>query len=172
MLGLTIRDDLSWKTNSELLAKKAYKRMIILKNLFSFNVPIPDLIEIYILYIRSVVEQSAVVWHSSLTKAEQNDLERIQKVALRIILKEQYSSYADALDITGLDTLKARRAKLCLNFANKCVKSDLTNDMFPLNAADVNTRNPEKFHVGYARTERLAQSAFPYMARLLNANVK
>ena len=104
LLGLTIRDDLSWKTNSELLAKKAYKRMIILKNLFSFNVPISDLIEIYILYIRSVVEQSAVVWHSSLTKAEQNDLERVQKVALRIILKEQYSSYLDALDITGLDT--------------------------------------------------------------------
>jgi hypothetical protein len=53
LLGLTIRDDLSWKANAENLSKRAYKRMIIIKNLFPFNVPTVDLIEIYILYIRS-----------------------------------------------------------------------------------------------------------------------
>ena len=46
LLGLTIRDDLSWKANTENLSKRAYKRMIIIKNLFPFNVPIVDLIEI------------------------------------------------------------------------------------------------------------------------------
>jgi hypothetical protein len=172
LLGLTVRDDLSWKTNTENLAKKAYKRMIILKNLFSFNVPIVDLVEIYTLYIRSVVEQCAVVWHSSLKTGEQVDLERVQKVALRVILKENYTSYSEALELTGLETLKARRKKLCLNFAKKCLKSEATRDIFPLNQTNVDTRRPEKYNVSYARTDRLAKSAIPYMARLLNANVK
>ena len=128
--------------------------------------------EIYILYIRSVVEQSAVVWNSSLTKGEQRDLERTQKVALKIILKDGYTSYEEALKLTDLDTLSARRAKLCLNFAKKCTKKDLTSQMFPLNEHIVNRRHGEKYQVTVAKTNRLAGSAIPYMQRLLNANCR
>ena len=92
LLGLFISDDLSWKTNTAYLIKRAYSRMIILKNLFSFGVSLHDLVEIYKLYVRSVVEQSVVVWHSSITCGEDLELERVQKVALRIILKEKFYS--------------------------------------------------------------------------------
>ena len=119
LLGLKLRDDLSWKSNTEMLTKKAYMRMIILKRLIKFSVPIEELIQIYILYIRSVVEQYATVWHSSITSGEKNDIERIQKVALKIIFGSSYTTYMDALNWTGLDTLHARRTKLCLNFAKK-----------------------------------------------------
>ena len=80
---------------------------------------------IYVLYIRSVLEQSAVVWSSSISKGEQldKDIERVQKCALRAILKEDYISYEDALITCNLDTLKARRNQLCLSFAIKCTKS-------------------------------------------------
>ena len=64
-----------------------------------------------------MVEQSAVVWHSSITKGEKNDLERTQKVSLRVILGDAYTTYHEALQSTGLETLAARRTKLCLNFA-------------------------------------------------------
>ena len=144
--------------------------MIILKNLFSFGVSLQDLVEIYTLYIRSVVEQSAVVWHSSLTCGEDLELERIQKVALRIILKEDYLSYSHALKITGLEPLRIRRQRLCLRFAKKCTRNQLTQDMFPLKQRRVNTRHREVFHVPFARTERFANSAIPYMARLLNTD--
>ena len=90
LLGLIIRDDLSWKSNTSELTRKAYSRMIILKKLVQFDVPLEDLLHIYILYIRSVIEQSAVVWHSSITKGEQKDLERILKVAFRILLGSNY----------------------------------------------------------------------------------
>ena len=142
--------------------------MIIIKNLFKFNVPISDLVLIYTLYIRSVLEQSAVVWHSSITKGEELDIERVQKVALKIILSEQYTTYSEALRLTGLDSLKFRRKKLCLNFAKKCLKSDFTKDIFKENEPLLNTRSHEKFHVPFARTERLAKSAIPYMIKLLN----
>ena len=36
----------------------------------------------------------------------------------------------------------------------------------------MNTRHHEKFYVPHAKTDRFAKSAIPYMARLLNVNVK
>ena len=45
----------------------------------------------------------------SITEDEFNDLERTRKVALKIILKDQYKSYSNALSIDKLQTLIARR---------------------------------------------------------------
>ena len=81
LLGVIIRDDLSFKSNTNSIVKRAYKRMLILHNLSKFHLPLEDLVTVYVLYIRSVLEQSAVVWHSAITKGEQLDLERVQKCA-------------------------------------------------------------------------------------------
>ena len=136
--------------------------------MYSFNVPTAELVNIYCLYIRSLVEQSCVVWGSAITKGEEYDLERVQKVALRIILKDSYVTYSNALSITSLQTLKCRRVVLMKRFAIKCTKNSFTEDMFPLNPSTVNTRNREKYMVTHAKTERLANSAIPVMQRLLN----
>ena len=71
--------------------------MRILHKLVEFSVPFVDLSTIYILYIRSVLEQSCQVWHSSLTFENLTDLERVQKNALKIILQDDYISYENAL---------------------------------------------------------------------------
>ena len=119
LLGVIVSDNLSWHSNTANLVKRCYQRMIILKKLFKFSIPIEELVNIYCLYIRSVAEQSSVVWSSSLTVGQNYDLERVQKVALRIILGDEYSSYENALELTGLDNLRARRSALSLNFAKK-----------------------------------------------------
>ena len=120
LLGVVINDKLTWESNTQFIVKKAYKRMIILHNLFKFGLPVKDMVEIYILYIRSVVENSAVVWHSSLKIADRHTIERVQKVALKIILNENYKSYDQALEASGLPTLEQRRIILCQNFLSKC----------------------------------------------------
>ena len=79
LLGVLISDDLSWHSNTDMIVTKANKRMTILRKLFEFNVDIGDLKTIYVLYIRSIVEQSCVVWASSLTAEEEKKIERIQK---------------------------------------------------------------------------------------------
>ena len=168
LLGLVISEDLSWKANTNFLVKKAYKRMPILTNLFQFSIPKHELVNIYILYIRSVVEQSCVVWHSSLTKGEIMDIERVQKVALRIILKQEYISYGNALKSCGLKTLSERRSDLSLRFARKCTVNPKTIDMFPPTKQERKTRVTGKFEVTRAKTVRLAKSAIPYMQKLLN----
>ena len=76
--------------------------------------------------------------------------------------------YRNALYLTNLKTLKARRAQLSKVFAIKCTKNERTKDMFPLKTQIVETRNPEKYEVTKAKTNRLAKSAIPTMQRQLN----
>ena len=169
LLGLLLTSDLSWSKNTDMLVKKSYARMTILRKLYSFKIPVKDLVLIYIIYIRSLLEQSCVVWHSSLTEYDSSRLERVQKVSLRIILKDSYDCYENALHQTKLETLKERRTKLCLKFARSSSKNTFTSSMFPKNEENsFNTRNHESYKVQFARTFRLYQSAIPYMQRLLN----
>ena len=108
------------------------------------------------------------VWHSSITQGEEIQFERVQKVALRIILKEDYEDYESALNLTGLQTLKERRTYLCKQFAIKCTQNEKTREMFPLNPSSLDSRHFEKYFVQHAATSRLRDSAIPYMQRLLN----
>ena len=51
------------------------------------------------------------------------DLERIQKAAIRKILKEKYKGHEISLLMIGLEDLEKNRKDLCLDFARKCVKN-------------------------------------------------
>ena len=93
LLGTIITTDLKWYKNTEMLVKKSYQRMMILHKLYAFKVDVMDLVNIYILYIRSLLEQSCQVWHFSISEEEVADLERIQKVACRIILQNRCETY-------------------------------------------------------------------------------
>ena len=52
------------------LTKKAYKRMQLLHAASWYTNSKVDLKSLYLTFIRSVLEQSAVVWHSSLKKED------------------------------------------------------------------------------------------------------
>ena len=148
--------------------------MELLRRVASFGAKVEDLKTIYILFVRSQLEQSAVVWSSSLTGQNKADLERVQRSALKIILGPKYESYRKALFMLNLETLEERREYLCLKFAQKCTKNEKTQQMFPLNEKmhHMKTRNKEKYLVQFANTERLKKSSIIYMQKLLNQNVK
>ena len=73
-----------------------------------------------------------------------------------------------------MQSLKERQEELCLKFAKKCTKTQKVKDMFPLreNIHDMDIRNEERFIVKYGHTERLKNSAVPYIQRLLNEECK
>ena len=100
------------------------------------------------------------------------DIERVQKNALRIIMKDDYENYAQALLKSGLESLVDRREQLCLKFARSTLGNENVKDMFPLNTPDCPTeiRDREPFTVTFARTDRLKKSSIPHMQRLLNDN--
>ena len=170
LLGTIITDDLRWDENTAHIVKKANARMELLRKVASFGTSIAELKNIYILFVRSQLEHSATVWHSSLTEDNRNDLERVQKSALKIILKEKYKSYDQALNVLDIETLDERREGLCLKFAIKSSKHEKTSKMFPINIKkhDMDTRNPEKFKVQFSRTERLKNCSVIFMQNALN----
>ena len=84
-------------------------------------------------------------------------------------MKNNYSTYENALYETGLENLKSRRTTLCLNFAKKCLKNEKTEKIFPLNPNyNPTIRKSEKYKVKFANTSRLQYSAIPALQRLLN----
>ena len=170
LLGTIISDDLKWDLNTKNIVTKANARMQLLRKVAEFGAPYEDLKSIYILFVRSLLEQSAPVWHSSLSKENIEDLERVQKSALKIILQDKFKGYKHALKTLNMETLIDRRKYLCLNFAIKCSQNKKVKDMFPLTKKmhQMNTRKIEKYYVNHAHTERLQKSAVPYMQRLLN----
>ena len=173
LLGCIISSDLKFQKNTSYMVKKAYARMTILQKLYSFSVPVPDMVTIYMLYVRSLVEQNVAVWNSSITAAESEDLERVQKVAVKIILKNNYTCYEESLKILGLEKLKSRRSALCLAFAKKCLKNEKMAALFPINPNyKENSRCSEKYRVNFANNNRLQYSAIPALQRLLNENCK
>ena len=86
LLGTIITSDLRWEQNTSHIVTKANARMELLRKVASFGAKVEDLKTIYILFVRSQLEQSAVVWSSSLTEQNKADLERVQRSALKIIL--------------------------------------------------------------------------------------
>ena len=129
---------------------------------------------IYKMFIRSIMENSAVVWHSSLSENNRNDLERVQKSAVKIILDEKELDYDEALSKLNLDRLDKRREKFCLSFAKKCLKIEKVKTLFPMNDSERihETRNFEKFKVNHFYTERYKRSAIPFLQNLLNKGEK
>ena len=170
LLGTVITDRLTWDRNTEELVKKGYKRMQLLNAAASYTSAKNDLKDIYLTFIRSVLEQSAVVWHSSLTKKNRHDLERVQKAAIRVIMGKSYSTYKNGLKFLKLDTLEKRRELLCLRFAKNCIKTEKVKNLFPLNISKhvMKMRKQKKYKTNKQNTNRLKKSALPYMRKLLN----
>ena len=135
-----------------------------------------DLVHIYILYIRSVLEYCSVLWHSTLTGDQSQNLEKVQKTCLKVILGSQYENYTIALDTCGLQLLSERREHRCLKFGLKCLLHPVHHRMFPVNSQVLSdpydTRSREHFVVSKARTDSYKLSAIPYIQRKLNDHVK
>ena len=157
LLGIWISEDLSWSE----ICQKAYSRLSIITKLKYVGVGFEDLLDIYILFIRSVTEYCAVAFHSSLTGQQSDKLEKIQKTCLKVILGEMYISYSAALEMCGLKTLSERRDKRCLDFSLKCIKHTKNSRIFPKNPSTSEhfIRNKEIFQVNFARTDDYRNSA-------------
>ena len=91
LLGTIITPDLKWDKKTEKIVKRSYARMEILRKLSAFQPPQNDMKQIYITFIRSLLEQSSNVWHSSLTQQNKNDLERVKKNSLKNNTKRKIS---------------------------------------------------------------------------------
>ena len=172
LLGVMIRSDMKWASNTKNITNKCYKRMWMLRNLKVHGANEEQLVRTYIQQIRSITEMACPVWNGAITVHENRALERVQKIALAIIRGEQHTTYAEALIHFGLETLQTRRKNLCLTFALKAMKSQKFSNWFAKNNVEINTRT-EKLPLKkvHSRTKRYKISPLPYLTDLLNAHL-
>ena len=173
LLGVWISEDMSWARNCQEICKKAFSRLSMLTKLKYVGVREEDLLDIYILFIRSVTEYCSVAFHSSLTQQQSEKLEKIQKTCLRVIMGDGYISYQAALDYFGIQTLSDRRIKRCLDFSLKCLKHPKNRRIFPRNQNfNERVRSSEPFKVNFASRNTYRDSAIPFCQRLINSHFK
>jgi hypothetical protein len=171
LLGVQITSDLKWHSNTKYLVKRSYAKLWLLRRLKAMGANSDELLDAYFKQVRSVLETSAAVWHSGLTRKNTADIERVQKCALSIILGKGYIDYAHALTVLKLKSLQARRHDICLKFARKSYKSEKFKSWFVDDQKGKNTRRPMlKVKKTIGRTNRMKRSPIPYLTSLLNEN--
>ena len=103
--------NLRWNAHVESICKKAAMRLYFLKQLKRAKVPPKDMLLFYTTCIRPVLEYACPVFHNSLPQYLSNEMERLQKSALRII-RQPDLSYAEALVALDITSLYERRQAL------------------------------------------------------------
>ena len=171
LLGVVIQSDMKWTSNTEAIVKKAFKRLWSMRRLSTMGADVEDLKDVYTKQVRSLLELAVPAWQAAITKAERQDIERVQKTAIHIMLGDGYKNYSDALEFVGLETLESRRQKLCLKFAKKCVNHPKHTNWFKECTGKPNTRQEQtKYWPVYTDHDRYYRSPISYLTRLLNEN--
>ena len=172
LVGIILSQDLKWSKNTRFICEKARSKLWILRRMQGLQLNEWQLFDVYTKEIRSVLEMAVPVWHSSLTKLQSNEIEKVQKMALKLILQHKYVSYDLACQKFNTITLEERREKLCYKFASKNLKSD--HSFFTKIVNNVNTRNKSSMAVKEIKCnyDRYRKSSIPYLASLLNTYSK
>ena len=172
LLGIYLSSSLSWEANTRAICKKAMSKMWLLRRLKIVKLQ-PDLIlDFYIKEVRPLLEQGVPIWNSGLTRAQCNAIENVQKVALKIILQENYISYEVACTLMNIFPLEVRRLELSTNFAIKLYKSQRYKEYFEPVKKSIRTRNNTQQLVkeNKSNTRRCYNAPHNYLARLINKN--
>ena len=171
LLGITLNTSLRWASNTSKMCVKAMGKMWLLRRMKILKLEPEIVFDYYAKEVQPLLEQGVVVWNSGLTKAQRNDLERIQKVALRIIMGDNYTSYDNACSAFSVDKLISRRLQLCTNFAIKLYRSDRRGEYFDPPDSGVDTRQDKQLvRENISRTKRCYNAPHKYLARLVNQN--
>jgi hypothetical protein len=111
LLGVMISKDLKWIEHVDYICKKASKRLYALRLLKRASFPAGKLVRVYTTCVRPILEFSCEVWHYSLAQYLSDEIESIQRRALRIIFPDL--KYEDALVRAGVMSLFLQRKTIC-----------------------------------------------------------
>ena len=110
LLGVIVSNDLKWILHVNAICKKASKRLYALRLLRRNALPDSVLVKVYCTCVRPILEYACQVWHNNLPVYLSNQIEQIQKRALRMIFPSL--TYDQAM-LTANPSLHDRRSTLC-----------------------------------------------------------
>jgi len=111
--------DLKWNTHIDKICAKASTRLCFLKQL-KVGWAVCGPIAFYLSAIRPILDYCSVVWHHGLTKTQVEQLEAIQRHAIRIIFEVTFNMpYHFAMAYANISSLRARREHLNKNSSER-----------------------------------------------------
>ena len=172
VLGVIMQSNMKWTANTEHIVTKAFKKLWVVRRLKGLGAQTEELVDIYVKQVRSILELAVPAWHGAITQGEREDIERVQKGALHVILGAKYESYSKALKLVNLEDLESRRNKLCSKFAKKAEKHVKHHKWFKPKPKICTRQKQVKYCKIVARTGRLKNSPISFLTNLLNNDVK
>ena len=161
LLGVIISSNMKWDHHVEYIRNKAMKSLWMIRRVKEVGGTIEDMLTVYTVQIRCLTETACQIWNGSLTTSHVNTLERVQKSAFRIILGQNYVSYAKTLKLFELQTLAERRKELCISFAKKAAKDPKFKIWF--SNLTRSTRTDPNFALPKTRTATYEKSPHIYL---------
>ena len=67
LLGVVVRSDMKWSSNTDQMLTKAYKRLWSMRRLKGMGASVEDLKDVYLKQVRSVMEFDVPAWNGALT---------------------------------------------------------------------------------------------------------
>ena len=172
LLGVIVQADMKWDMQTSHMTSVAAKRLYMLCILKKYKAPVGDLLSVYLMYIRPLLEYASPVWSPALTVQQSNKIERIQKRACRIIIGyHNYTDYANALEFLNIISLEHRRKQLFEKFAKSIISSRHSSMLPPLRSTLPNyrpLRSKDGFLEPMCRTQRYKKSPLPQVIKTLN----
>ena len=169
VLGVILQPNLKWASNTAFICKKAYRNMWVIRRMKNLGLDMFTLVDYYMKEVRVHVELAVPVWHSGLTCKLSADIERVQRVAVNIMVDNAH--YEQACAMLGLKPLYVQRQELCERFAvNTASSKSRHNDLFELEKDGTHfTRSDDsKFREHICNKTRFFKSPLPFLTRTLN----
>ena len=141
------------------ICKKTATRLYFLKQLKCAKVSPKDMLLFYTTCIRPVLEYVCPVFHNALPQYLSNNLERLQKRALRIIYPDL--SYAEALVAAGITSLYERRQVLSETLFDRIMEDPshkLHGLLPPRNESTYCTQSRRYFELPICKTHRFRKT--------------
>ena len=152
-LGVTIADNLSWSLHTDAVVKKAQQRLFFLRQLRKFGMSVRSLTNFYRCTIESILSGCITAWYGNCSA---QDRKKLQKVVCT----------AQTITEASLPALESIYTARCHRKATNITK-DLSHPGYNLLQPLPSGRRYRSLN---ARTNRLRNSLFPAMIRMLNGH--
>ena len=113
-----ITSSMTWNKHVSEITSKALKCIFILIHARKFRFTIQTTLVLFTWYIRTTLEYAAPVWHPGLSNLQHQQIGRVQKRYVRIILGTQYTGYPEALQRLNKST-----SPPCRTDVNRCASA-------------------------------------------------
>ena len=173
VLGVKFSIDCSFSLHVDTIIKKANSAMrtLILMRRFGFSVT--QLRIACLTYIRPILEYACPVWGPQVNNTIylSDQLESIQKRAVKVILCDAFTEYKLALSTLQIPSLQERHLSLILEFGQYLLRSDKYRSILPpvlVKHRSTRLKKIDRLAAPPSRTNRFSNSFIPFFVSKYN----